>query len=424
MSYFNGVSKEGRITLMAKKTLALLMTAVLTVSLFSGCAVSSTSSMEGTAQSTAETGDTAEETEDSAASDTGASDTLLIGLSASVTGASPACGLNAQQGAELAVQEINEAGGVLGKQLELYVADDGWVQESAINATNLICSEDVVAQIGPFPSSLVLAVENLVEQAGHPYLFGGTSPSLTETGNPWMFRVRASDSIMAELAATYAVETLGCQKIGLFTNSNDFGVGGRTVAEEYLTEKGVEYVVEVHNTGDTDMTSQILSLISQDVDGVIVWTDDAETALAARQFHDLGLDVPIVGSTAISTAQVNELCQPEWLDNWYSATDFTVTNPDEMVQDFTAAYQEAYDAEPEIYAATYYSSVYILADAIERAGSEDPAAIRDALAETDGLETVFGTMSVDDKGEMNWGGTICQMVDGKPQFIEYVSIEH
>ena len=239
-----------------------------------------------------------------------------------------------------------------------------------------------------------------------------------------MFRVRASDSIMAELAATYAVETLGCQKIGLFTNSNDFGVGGRTVAEEYLTEKGVEYVVEVHNTGDTDMTSQILSLISQDVDGVIVWTDDAETALAARQFHDLGLDVPIVGSTAISTAQVNELCQPEWLDNWYSATDFTVTNPAEMVQDFTAAYQEAYDAEPEIYAATYYSSVYILADAIERAGSEDPAAIRDALAETDGLETVFGTMSVDDKGEMNWGGTICQMVDGKPQFIEYVSIEH
>ena len=107
MSYFNGVSKEGRITLMAKNTLALLMTAVLTVSLFSGCAVSSTSSTEGTAQSTAETGDTAEETEDSAASDTGASDTLLIGLSASVTGASPACGLIAQQGAELAVQEIN-----------------------------------------------------------------------------------------------------------------------------------------------------------------------------------------------------------------------------------------------------------------------------------------------------------------------------
>ena len=136
------------------------------------------------------------------------------------------------------------------------------------------------------------------------------------------------------------------------------------------------------------------------------------------------MDVPIVGSTAISTAQVNELCQPEWLDNWYSATDFTVTNPSEMVQQFTAAYQEAYGAEPEIYAATYYSSVYILADAIERAGSEDPSAIRDALAETDGLETVFGTMSVDDKGEMNWGGTICQMVDGKPQFIEYVSIEH
>lgn len=406
---------------MAKKTLALFMTAVLTVSLLSGCAVSETDTADSAADSSA-----SEETEASAdssdASEETDSDNILIGMVASITGSSPACGLNAQQGAEMAVKEINDAGGVLGKQLELFVADDAWVQESAINATNLVCSKDVCAQIGPFPSSLVLAVENIVAEAEHPYLFGGTSPQLTEAGNEWMFRVRASDSIMARLAAQYAVETLGCKKIGLFTNSNDFGVGGRTVAEEYLTEKGIDYVSEIHNSGDTDMTSQILKLINEGVDGVIVWTDDAETAIAARQFHDLGLTVPIVGSTAISTAQVNDLCQPEWLDNWYCVTDFTVTNPNEMVQEFTESYREAYDMDPETYASTYYTSVYLIADAIERAGSADPAAVRDALAETSGFESVYGTLTADDKGELNWGGSICEMVDGKPQFIEYVNV--
>ena len=116
------------------------------------------------------------------------------------------------------------------------------------------------------------------------------------------------------LQSNYLTETLGCQKIGLFVNSNDFGVGGRTVAEEYLTENGVDYVVEVHNSGDTDMTSQILNLINEGVDGVLVWTDDAEVVIAARQFHDLGLDVPIVGSAAVSTSQVNDLCEPGMAD--------------------------------------------------------------------------------------------------------------
>ena len=131
--------------------------------------------------------------------------------------------------------------------------------------------------------------------------------------------------IQAQLAAAYATDNLGCKKIGLFTNSNDYGTGARTVAEEYLTEKGIDFVTEQHNTGDTDMTSQVLKLKDAGVDCVIVWTDDAETALAARQFYDLGLDVPVIGSTSISTPQVNELCQPEWLDNWYSVTDFTLS---------------------------------------------------------------------------------------------------
>ena len=407
---------------MKKSWLAGVMSAALIVSLLAG--FSSNSSGAAETKDTSASSETTAETTGDTANTVGDSDTILIGVSASITGSAPTNGLRTQQGAQLAVDEINAAGGVLGKQLELYVADDGGLADTGINATNLIASQGVVAQVGPNLSGLALAVEGIVSEAGYPMLVGATSPKLvTEVDNEWLFRIRASDSIQAELAAVYATENLGCKKIGLFTNSNDYRTGARTVAEAYFKEHGIDYVTEEHNTGDTDMTSQILKLMNEGVDCVIVWTDDAETALAARQFYDLGLDVPVIGSTSISTPQVNELCEPEWLDNWYSCTDFTTSNPSEIVQNFVENFKAAYGEEPELYATTYYGSIYIVADAIERAGSTDPAAIRDALAATEGLEGPLATYTADDIREMVHGGTICKMVDGKAEFLEYILVE-
>ncbi len=409
---------------MKKSKMKPLMAALLSVSMLAGCtggtpAASNTESATSAAESDGGTSDNSSET--SAAAE---GDTILIGVSASITGSAPTNGMRTQQGAQMAVDEINAAGGVLGKQLELYVADDGGLQDTGINATNLIASQNVVAQVGPTLSGLALAVEGIVSDAEYPMLVGATSPKLVTTiDNPWLFRVRASDTIQAQLAAVYATENLGCSKIGLFTNSNDYGSGARTVVEEYLTEKGIEFVSESHNTGDTDMTGQVLKLKEAGVDCVIVWTDDAETALAARQFYDLGLDVPVIGSTSISTPQVNELCQPEWLDNWYSCTDFTTSNDSELVQTFVQDFNAKYGEDPELYAVTYYSAIYLLKDAIERAGSTDSTAIRDALAETDGLEVPIGTYRANDMREMIHGGTICKMVDGKAEFLEYVLVE-
>ena len=414
---------------MKKRNLKSLMAALLAISMLAGCSGggAQTAASNADTAAPADSGSSAAANEgESSAGDAGAAegDTILIGVSASITGSAPTNGMRTEQGAQMAVDEINAAGGVLGKQLELYVADDGGVQDTGINATNLIASQGVVAQVGPTLSGLALAVEGIVSEAQYPILVGATSPKLVTTiDNQWLFRVRASDTIQAQLAAVYATENLGCTKIGLFTNSNDYGSGARTVVEEYLTEKGIEFVSESHNTGDTDMTSQVLKLKDAGVDCVIVWTDDAETALAARQFYDLGLDVPVIGSTSISTPQVNELCQPEWLDNWYSCTDFTTSNDSELVQTFVKAFNDKYGEDPELYAVTYYSAIYLLKDAMERAGSTDPSAIRDALAETDGLEVPIGTYKANDMREMIHGGTICKMVDGKAQFLEYVLVE-
>ena len=166
---------------MKKSWLAGLMAAALTVSMLVGCS-------SGSSSGTTETKDTTATTEAGAETSAAAgdSDTILIGVSASITGSAPTNGLRTQQGAQLAVDEINAAGGVLGKQLELYVADDGGTQDTGINATNLIASQGVVAQVGPNLSGLALAVEGIVSEAGYPMLVGATSPKLVTTiDNEW-----------------------------------------------------------------------------------------------------------------------------------------------------------------------------------------------------------------------------------------------
>lgn len=143
-------------------------------------------------------------------------DTILIGVSASITGSAPTNGERTCQGAELAVKEINEAGGVLGKQIELYEADDGGTTDLAINAINLIAEQDVAAQVGPNLSGLTMAIEGTMAKNGIPFLTGATSPALVkDIDNEYLFRIRASDTIQATVAAQYITDDLGCTNIGL-----------------------------------------------------------------------------------------------------------------------------------------------------------------------------------------------------------------
>ncbi len=399
---------------MLKKIIILFITLCMVCSLLVGCNKSNNkhNSMKnsiGTAETqTNMTGD----------------ETILIGVSASITGSAPVNGLRTQQGVQLAVDEINAAGGVLGKKLELFIADDGGVQDTAINAINLILDQNIVAQVGPNLSGLTLAIESLMSDAGVPFLTGATSPKLVTTiDNEYLFRIRASDSIQAKIATKFITENLGCKKIGLLTDSDDYGAGALGVAIEYLEAMGIEYESQVFNTGDIDLTSQVQKLIMAGVDGVIVWAHDNETALAAQYFYNLGLDVPIVGSTSISTQQVIDLCEKEWLTNWYSVTDFTTTNPSEIVQEFVTNFSKAYNASPELYAATYYSSIYILKDAIERARSTDREEIRQALLETNGFTSVLATYTTNEKREMVHQGIICQIRGGQAIYLDTVVSE-
>lgn len=349
---------------------------------------------------------------------------IKIGISAAITGNFPLAGQRTQQGIDLALKEINESGGVLGKKLVYDIQDDQNTQTTAVNVVTRLLNEDgICAVIGPHTSGNAAATSDLYKNAKIPFLTGGSSPKLEELDNPYFFRIRPSDTINGQVAAKYAVETLGATNIGISYNNNDFGTGGRDVLIAALDEMGVKHTEVGHNPGDKDLTGQLMKLQQANVDCIISWTDDAEVVLTARQLYELGFDVPVIASAGVVMDQVLNLLEPEYVEGWYSVTDFVSTNNDETVTEFVKNFNDEYGINPELYASSYYSAAKVLAAAIEKAGSDDPEAIRQALTETKDMKLPEGVYTADDKGNMVHGCLIAQIKDKVPTMVDYVEVD-
>ena len=382
------------------KRFVSMLLALLLVFTCAACSSTKTEQTSDSAKTTAETAAT--ETEASAGNTAASTDPIRIGVSAAITGAAPLDGERSVQGIKMAVSEINAAGGVLGRPLEIVVEDDANDSATAVNVVNkLVSDQSIVALLGPHRSANAMAVEGIVAQAEIPYLTGASSPSLVEkVSNPWLFRIRGSDSF-----------------VGQINNNDDYGVGGRDVVVKYLTDAGYEpLVVEGHNTNDTDMSGAVTKCINAGIDCLIVYTHDPEAAILTRQMNEMGLDVPIVGPTTFSLPTYLSLVTAEETEGFYSVADFVADNPDELVQKFYNSFVETYDVEPDLFAAAYYNGVYILADAITRAGAADRASIQKALLETKDLPSVYGTLYSNEHGELVHSAVVCEIVDNQPHW--------
>ena len=413
-----------------KKILASLVVAgMMTLSLY-GCAGGNAGTTEapvdtaGSSEAATKEEATSEGQKDESATQAADSgEEILFGLSASITGTVPINGQRMQQGVDLAVKEINEKGGVLGKKLAYLVEDDQNVQTASVNVATKITNEKICAVIGPHSSGNAAATSDTYKNAKISFLTGGSSPKLAELDNEYLFRVRPSDTINGEVMVKFAIETLDAKKVGISFNNNDFGTGGRDVVSAALDKAGIEYVAVGHNGGDKDLTGQLMQLKSEGVDVIISYTDDAEVALTSRQLYELGFDVPVIASAGIVTQQVLDLVEPEYVENWYAVTDFISTNDSPTVADFVEKYKAEYGSEPEIFASAYYSSTYLLADAIERAGSADPEAVKEALGQVKDLVLPEGTFTADEIGDMVHGCVVAQIKDKVPAMIEYVTVD-
>ncbi len=355
---------------------------------------------------------------------TSTSEPVKIGLVAMLTGDNPLNGERMQQAVQLAIDEYNAAGGILGgREIELLVEDDQTLQDMAVTCVEKLISEEVVGIIGPHRSTNALAVEATVATAGVPTLTGGTSPSISELGNDYLFRIRASDEIFASVAAAYAVDELGAKKIGMLYNSDDYGAGAEKIVAEYCKANGIGYVSEGHNTGDTDFTAQITKMGTEGVDALLIWTHDSELAIHARQIYELGLEAKVVSSPGITMQQVIDMCEPEYIEGWQGVTDYVFTSTDETVQEFNKKFSEKYGINTELYSASYYGAALVLIEAIEAAGTTDRTAVMEALKKTSDLSAPVGVLECDDKNNLVHSVNVAEIINKEPVFIKSISVE-
>ena len=252
--------------------------------------------------------------------------TIKIGMVLPVTGPAADNGKNSLIGAKIALDRVNKAGGVLGKQVELLTEDDQTTNPGAVLAfSKLAAQPDIVAFIGSVRSTQNHAMAPDILKAGKPVCFGGTDPKLTKMGNPWLIRFRPNDSYSGRVIASYGVETLGKKNWAIVHSTDTFGVGGFNALAASLEKIGAKVALDQgYPNQNQDFTPVVLAIKSSGADIIgSYFTFDNDITIFARQVRQLGVTLPWVGSPAIVAANAIKLAGPA-LWGTYGVADFAV----------------------------------------------------------------------------------------------------
>ena len=378
-----------------RNIIALMLTAILVLGLMAGCAESASSKSE----------------------------TLKIGMVCPATGSAAAYGETMINSANLAVKEINDAGGVAGKyMIELIVEDDeGTPAKSVTAAQKLINQDGIKVLIGAQASSCTLAVMEVTAAASIPQIApASTAIKIVQLGNEWIFRNAAADPLQTSQVLKFAQETLGVKSIAILNEATDYGVGGATYLEQYATEMGIAVTAhETYNTGDTDFSVQLTKIAEGKPDAVMVWGFYSEGALILKQAQQYGVDVPFMGGTGWAAPKLMELAG-EAAEGIYFSTPFSPSNPAENVQNYVKAYETAYSGKStDFNGAQTYDSVYLIKEAVEESGSIDSEDIRDALRNfAEPYSGVSGNIKFDATGEVIKDVSIVTVTNGEHAVVQ------
>ncbi|MDF2094608.1 ABC transporter substrate-binding protein [Aquibaculum arenosum] len=303
------------------------------------------------------------------------------------------------KGAELHVDQINEEGGVLGRPLELVVFDTRTDQQVTATAAQEAVSSDVVAGFGQSDTTFVMAAAPTFQDAGIPFVTSGaTHPMLPTWVGENMFMAAFGDDDQSYAIADYSYDTLEHRRVYVWTdNSMDFTRALTAFFKERFEERGGEIIDEdFFMMGDTDFSAQIarLEAVEPTPDAVFISAIPSEAGLTIRQIREAGLDIPIISGDGFDSQLVATVPGPELAnDVWFSTHTYLADDRPE-VQEFIDAYEAKFDHPPEnSFAPLGYDAIGLIANAIEAAGSDDPAAIRDALEATRDYPAVTGTVS-------------------------------
>jgi branched-chain amino acid transport system substrate-binding protein len=348
--------------------------------------------------------------------------TLKVAVLQELSGAGATAGTNAKNGVMLAVKEINAAGGIMGRQIEAMVADTQSNPGVAKGLATKAVDDDVFAVIGPtFSGSIIVSMAE-TRRAEIPNFTGGEAASITQQGNPYIFRTSFTQASAMPKVARYIAGNLKAKTVAVIFVNNDFGKGGRDSFAKAADAAGLKMVADISTeSGQVDFAAPVLRARQSNADVVFVYTNEEESARALRELRKQGWAKPIVGETTLTGQKVIELAG-EAANGAVAHVGLTADAPSPLMRAFREKFEKEYKYVSDHNGIKGYTAVYMLKAGIQKAGKLDRAAVAQALH---GLSIsaakepgVLMDVSIDANGDLDRESFIVEVKNGKQEVKE------
>ncbi len=350
---------------------------------------------------------------------------ILVGEYGSLTGGIATFGISTRDGSQLAFDDINAKGGILGQKIKLLVEDDQSKPEEAGTVVNKLIHQDhAVAMLGHVASSHSLAAAPICQAEKVPMISpSSTNPRVTQVGN-YIFRVCFLDTFQGAVMAKFAYDTLKVRKVAILVDvRSDYSVGLQTFFGQSFKKLGGTIVSEQsYSQGDSDFRAQLTAIKAANPDAIYVPGYYTEVGTIVHQARELGITVPFLGSDGWDSPKLWEIGGPA-LNGCYFSNHYATDDPNPVVQKFVNDYKAKYNQLPDALAALAYDAARILADSMQRAGSTDGEKVRGAIAATKDFDGVTGRITINEERNAVKSAVIVKVENGKYLLTETIKPE-
>jgi branched-chain amino acid transport system substrate-binding protein len=357
-------------------------------------------------------------------------DTIKLGVNYELSGGVATYGRSSVEGIELAVEEINAAGGINGKEIELIKYDNKSDQAEATTLTTRLMTQDkVLAVMGPatsgaFKATIPVAMQNKIPAASG----SATADDVTvdDSGvKDYAFRICFSDSYQGTGMANYALNNLNKNRaVVIMDSSSDYGKGlAENFVKTFENGGGVIVAQEAYVAGDTDFNSIITKIKGEDFDVIFIPGYYEEAGLIIKQAREQGIDVPILGADGFDSPELVSLAGTDALNDVFFSNHYSSLDQDPVVQDFIKAFEEKYEKQPDAFNALGYDLARFIAEGVERAEKLDGESVKNALEATTDFKGVTGNFSVDENHNPVKALIVIELKDGEQYSSERLSLD-
>ena len=338
-----------------------------------------------------------------------------------LSGTGATSGTNFDNGVKLAVKEINAAGGILGRKVEYTSADTQSNPQIAKALSQKAVDDKVYVVMGPVFSGSIIVSMAETKKAEIPNFTGGEAASITQQGNPYVFRTSFTQTTAMPKVAKYLASDLKAKNVAVIWVNNDFGKGGRDTMMKELEKLGVKVVADIStDPGQVDFSGAVLKAKQSNADALFVYTNEEESARALRELRKQGYDKPIVGETVLTSQKVIELAG-EAANGAVAHVGLTSDAPQAPIKDFDRKFQAEYKAKGDHNALKGYSGMYMVKVLTEKLGKADPkafaAAMHGAKFSVKDNPGVLLDVTFDNNGDLDRESFMTKVVNGKQQVI-------